>query len=100
MPGPPTSAGEFLTDTRVVAVYRVTGSEAEARAKAERVCIDQTVEASEEVLTPDLRERIVGRIEEFCILSPNRYEVHITYSGALVGHDCAGLLNVLFGTRS
>ena len=100
MPGPPTSAGEFLTDTRVVAVYRVTGSEAEARAKAERVCIDQTVEASEEVLTPDLRERIIGRIEEFCLLSPKRYEVHITYSDALVGHDCAGLLNVLFGTSS
>ena len=100
MPGPPTSAGDPLIDTRVIAVYRVTGSEAEARAKAERVCIDQTVEASEEVLTPDLRERIIGRIEEFCLLSPNRYEVHITYSDALVGHDCAGLLNVLFGTSS
>jgi ribulose-bisphosphate carboxylase large chain len=100
MSEPPTSAGEPLTDTRVAAVYQVTGLEAEARAKAELICIDQTVEASDEILTPDLRERIVGRIEQFQPLSSDRYEVSITYRDDLIGPDCAGLLNVLFGTSS
>jgi ribulose-bisphosphate carboxylase large chain len=100
MPDPSASIGESSTDSRIVAVYHVTGSETEARAKAELICIDQTVEASEEILTPDLRERIVGRIEGFRPLSPNRHEVAISYSGDLVGYDCAGLLNVLFGTSS
>jgi ribulose-bisphosphate carboxylase large chain len=89
-----------LGEGRITAVYQVTGSEKDARAKADLICIDQTVEASEEVLTPDLRERIVGRIEEFCPVSAGRYAVTIVYAGDLIGHDCASLLNVLFGTSS
>jgi ribulose-bisphosphate carboxylase large chain len=89
-----------LAEDRVTAVYQVTGSEAEARAKAYLICVDQTVEASEEVLTPRLREQIVGRLEEVRPGSPGRYEVTITYSGNLIGDDCTGLLNVLFGTSS
>ncbi|WP_447600404.1 RuBisCO large subunit C-terminal-like domain-containing protein [Nitrospira sp. Nam80] len=93
MPAPNESA-------RVMADYQVPGSEKEARAKAALICIDQTVEASEEVLTHDLRERIVGRIEQFRRASAGRYEITISYAGDLIGHDCAGLLNVLFGTSS
>jgi ribulose-bisphosphate carboxylase large chain len=100
MSGPAARSSEALGEVRITAVYQVGGSEKEARAKAELICIDQTVEASEEVLTPDLRERIVGRIEEFRPLSPDRYEACITYRGDLIGRDCAGLLNVLFGTSS
>jgi ribulose-bisphosphate carboxylase large chain len=100
MPDPLGLAGKSLTDTRVVAVYRVRGSEAEARAKAELICIDQTVEAGEEVLTPDLRTRIVGRLEEFRPISAGLYEATISYPGNLIGRDCAGLLNLLFGTSS
>lgn len=100
MSGPAARLNESLGEARVTAVYQVGGSEREARAKAALICIDQTVEASEEVLTPDLRERIVGRIEQFRPLSPNRYEASITYRGDLIGRDCAGLLNVLFGTSS
>jgi ribulose-bisphosphate carboxylase large chain len=68
----------------VVAVYRVRGSEAEARAKAELICIDQTVEAGEEVLTPDLRARIIGRLEEFRPMSAGVYEATISYPGDLI----------------
>lgn len=83
-----------------MAVYRVIGMEADARAKAELICIDQTVEASEEILTPELRDRIVGRIESFHHTSDGRYDATISYPGDLLGRDCAGLLNVLFGTSS
>jgi hypothetical protein len=81
MSGPAARSSEALGEARITAVYHVGGSEKEARAKAELICIDQTVEASEEVLTPDLRERIVGRIEELRPLSPDRYDVSITYRG-------------------
>jgi ribulose-bisphosphate carboxylase large chain len=97
---PALDSSESLTETRVVAVYRVSGSETDARAKAELICIDQTVEASEEILTPDLRERIVGRIEELHVASAGRYDATISYSSELLGRDCSGLLNVLFGTSS
>ncbi len=100
MSGTPAASSDASTDNRVAAVYHVTGSEAEARAKADLICVDQTVEASEEVLTLDLRERIVGRLEQFRPVSAGRYEARITYCGDLISDDCTGLLNVLFGTSS
>jgi ribulose-bisphosphate carboxylase large chain len=99
-PEPKAALSKSPVEDRAVAVYRVTGTEADARAKAELICIDQTVEASDEVLTPDLRERIVGRIEEFHLASVGRYDATISYSSDLLGRDCSGLLNVLFGTSS
>ena len=85
---------------RIVARYQLTGREAEARAAADRVCFDQTVEAAEESLPPGLRAEVVGRIEAFRLLSPARYEAAISYPGRLLGGRCAGLLNLLFGTSS
>lgn len=86
--------------TRVTAVYHVTGSETEARMNARRICLDQTAEAGEDVLTSDLHARIVGRLEHFRSVSPGRSEVTVSYSAELIGRTCAGLLNVLFGTSS
>jgi ribulose-bisphosphate carboxylase large chain len=100
MPDPSASVGESLADSRIVAVYHVTGSETEARIKPELICIDQTVEASEEIITADLRGRIVGRIQEFHFASAGRYNVTISYSGNLLSRDCSGLLSILFGTSS
>lgn len=100
MSGQAAEPSDSRAETRIAAVYHVSGSEEEARAKADLICLDQTVEASEEVLTPALRARILGRVEEFHLVSTGRYEVRITYPGDLIDHDCASLLNVLFGTSS
>jgi S-methyl-5-thioribulose 1-phosphate isomerase len=97
---PPDDPSNSVAEARLTAVYHVGGSEVDARAKADLICLDQTVEADADVLTADLRARIVGRIEEFRCVSSGRYEVRISYSGDLLGHDCTGLLNVLFGTSS
>ena len=97
---PPDDPSNSVAEARLTAVYHVGGSEVDARAKADLICLDQTVEADADVLTADLRARIVGRIEEFRSVSSGRYEVRISYSGDLIGRDCTGLLNVLFGTSS
>ena len=86
---------EFLT-----AIYEVRGPEKEARARAERICLDQTIEADEDLLAPSLRETIVGRLEEVRPLDGGRFEVTIHYAGHLVGRECSDLLNLLFGTSS
>jgi ribulose-bisphosphate carboxylase large chain len=98
--GPATEPNDSPAEARVAAVYHVSGSEADAHARAGQICLDQTVEAGEDILTPALRARIVGRIEEFHPVSPGRYEARVSFSGELIGHDCAGLLNLLFGTSS
>ena len=48
---------EFLT-----AVYEVDGPEMQARARAERICLDQTIEADADLLAPPLRAKIVERL--------------------------------------
>src|SRR4029078_224955 len=86
---------EFLT-----AVYEVPGPETEARARAERICLDQTIEADADLLAPALRPKILGRLEQIQPLAAGRYEATIRYAGDLVGKDLSDLLNLVFGTSS
>jgi len=86
---------EFLT-----AVYEVDGPEMQARARAERICLDQTIEADAGLLAPPLRARIVGLLQEVQPLSGGRYAVTVRYAGNLLGNDCSDLLNLLFGICS
>ena len=87
--------GEFLT-----AVYEIGGSEREARARAERICLDQTVEADADILPPPLRGDILGRLQHLERRSGGRYRATIHYPARLLGADCSALLNTLFGTSS
>ncbi len=84
----------------LTAVYQVLGSDAEARAAAERICFDQTIEADPSFLDESLRDKVLGRIEDIRPLSPGRYEATIAYPDDLAGWSCADLLNLLFGTSS
>jgi ribulose-bisphosphate carboxylase large chain len=86
---------EFLT-----AVYEMDGPEREARARAERICLDQTIEADTDLLVPPLRAKILGRLEELRPRAGGRYEATIRYPGDIVGKEHSDLLNVLFGTTS
>lgn len=92
-------AGESVSG-RVTALYEVRALERDALARAERIALDQTVEAGAEGLTEDLRTRIVGRLEHLRAVSPRRFEATISYSADLIGDDCTSLLNLLFGTSS
>ena len=85
----------FLT-----AVYEVDGPERQARARAERICLDQTIEADADLLVPPLRTKIAGRLEEVQPLSGGRYAVTIRYAGDLLGKDCSDLLSLLIATSS
>lgn len=97
---PSVDLGSESPDARVTVLYQVGGSETEARTAAELICLDQTVEASDEVLTPVLRQRIVGWLEEFRPRSPGRYEARVSYAADLIGRHFTDLLNLLFGTSS
>ncbi|HKY72840.1 MAG TPA: RuBisCO large subunit C-terminal-like domain-containing protein [Nitrospira sp.] len=86
---------EFLT-----AVYEVGGNERLARARAERICLDQTIEADADLLVPSRHAGILGQLQNVEPLAEGRYAATIRYSGDLLGRDCSALLNLLFGTSS
>jgi len=90
-----------LSDARFTVEYRVSGTEAEARAKAALIGIDQTIEAPVAIL-PSGRamEQILGRVERFAGADTHHYEVIVSYPLDLLGNTCAQLLNTVFGMSS
>lgn len=91
-----------LSGDRFCATYHLTGDEAAARAKANDIIIEQTVEFPAELVPPgDIRDHIFGRIEEFSPLEPGqRYAAVISYANEVAGQDVVQFLNVVFGNIS
>jgi ribulose-bisphosphate carboxylase large chain len=86
---------EFIT-----ARYEVDGPESRARATAERICCDQTIEAEKDLLPPSVQSEILGHLDDLRPMSGGRYEATISFRGDHLGADCSDLLNMLFGTSS
>lgn len=90
----------LLSGDRFTVEYRLSGNEQEAYAKAKDICIEQTVEFPEELLTHQfIREAIVGRIEQFRSGEGCYYAV-ISYAVETVASEFTQLLNVIFGNIS
>jgi ribulose-bisphosphate carboxylase large chain len=90
-----------LSGERFRVVYRLTGSKAEAAAKALDVSLEQTVEFPLEFV-PDgpIRDQIIGQIESLERVGPDRYEAVISYAVESSGFELTQLLNVIFGNSS
>ncbi len=88
-------SSEWLT-----AICEIDGPEALARRTAERICIDQTIEAESNLLPPSLQSTILGQLEDLRATAGGRYHATIRFRGDLLSGECSDLLNVLFGTSS
>ncbi|MGQ9889199.1 MAG: RuBisCO large subunit C-terminal-like domain-containing protein [Aggregatilineales bacterium] len=99
LPERPAVAG--LSGERFRAVYHLTGDKAEARAKAEDITIEQTIEFPADLAPAgDIRDHIIGRIERLRRLKSGRWEAVISYAVETAGPDLAQFLNVIFGNIS
>jgi ribulose-bisphosphate carboxylase large chain len=86
---------------RFTVTYRLSGSAVQGRAKAEALCLDQTVEAPGDLaLTFHLKKEIPGRLDEFRPSASGHHEARISFSAELMGDSCAEVLNVVFGIAS
>lgn len=88
--------------SRFAVTYRIAaGDPQEARARAEGVAYEQTVEVPPDVVPPGfVREEIVGRIEDLAPDGDGRFRAVISYSPDSAGPDFAQFLNVVFGNSS
>ncbi|HPS57499.1 MAG TPA: RuBisCO large subunit C-terminal-like domain-containing protein [Spirochaetota bacterium] len=91
-----TVSGERFTVT-----YRLTGSEADALAAAKDICIEQTVEFPEELVTDSfIWKNIFGRIESFAAAGNNRFRAVISFAVETSAFEFTQFLNVIFGNIS
>ncbi|MBA4398640.1 MAG: ribulose 1,5-bisphosphate carboxylase large subunit [Anaerolinea sp.] len=90
-----------VTGSRFRVCYQILGDEKTARARAEDICIEETIEYPAD-LVPEggIREHVFGRIESFESTGPERYEAVISYADEISGYELPQLINVIFGNIS
>jgi len=95
--GPPATG-----NPRVKVTYRLRGNGGETAALARNIAYEQTVELPEAQVPDDIRDRVVGRVEDIRPdpeLDGARLAV-ISYDAALAGHQLSQLINLVFGNAS
>jgi ribulose-bisphosphate carboxylase large chain len=91
----------LFSEERFTVAYRIFGSEPEARAKADDICIEQTVEFPPDCVGPGtIRDHVFGRIESFERRDSDSFTVGISYAVEIAAGELPQLLNVIFGNTS
>jgi len=68
--------------------------------KLEGICLEQSVELPSDVISDDIRDRIVGEVTGIHEISEGLYHVHIGYPIDNIGNEITQFLNILFGNIS
>ncbi len=90
-----------VSGSRFTADYALSGSVDDARARAEAITVEQTIEFPADLIADDdIRAHVIGRIEAFEEVAPERHLATISYAVETSGYEIPQLLNVLFGNCS
>lgn len=90
-----------LSGQRFSAVYHLAGTAQEAEARARDICLEQTVEYPEDLVTrEDIRRQVFGRVASVEPAGPERFEAVIEFPVEAAGRELTQLVNVLFGNIS
>jgi|AntRauTorcE11897_2_1112592.scaffolds.fasta_scaffold00090_36 ribulose-bisphosphate carboxylase large chain len=68
--------------------------------KLKWICLEQSVELPEEVVSEEILDKVVGRIEEVKPERGGRFQVKINWPLANAGNDRTQFLNILYGNIS
>lgn len=86
---------------RIVATYLLSRPAAEAARAARLVAVEQTVEVPESLITPDIDDRVVGKVLSVEPAGrPDLHRARISYDAALSGFELPRLLNLVYGNVS
>jgi ribulose-bisphosphate carboxylase large chain len=90
-----------ISSQRFSVRYRLSGNEEEARAKAQDICLEQTVELPDALIPAGMiRDHLLGRVECFEAGPDGACAVEISYPVEIAGGELTQLLNVVFGNIS
>lgn len=90
-----------VSGERFIITYMLSGSEADSLAAAKDICIEQTVEFPEELISDEfIRGNIFGRIESFTAAGENSFRAEISFAVETSAFEFTQFLNVIFGNIS
>ncbi|MBM4387024.1 MAG: ribulose 1,5-bisphosphate carboxylase large subunit, partial [Deltaproteobacteria bacterium] len=86
---------------RFSVLYSIAGGRVEAAARAEDICIEQTIEFPAKFVRSDfIRGHVFGRIESLERIGGRRYAAKISFDLEVSGSEFTQFLNVIFGNIS
>jgi ribulose-bisphosphate carboxylase large chain len=95
------TSDSLFSSERFSVTYRLFGNEKESRAKAESICIEQTVEFPADEVPPGIiRDHVFGRIESFESWDAESFKAVISYAVEIAAGELTQFLNVVFGNSS
>lgn len=90
-----------LSGERFRVLFRLVGTEPQARQMAREICYEQTVELPDDLVPGgDIRDHILGRVESFQPSEKDHWETVISFAAEVGGSELTQLLNVIFGNIS
>ncbi|MEM7125111.1 MAG: RuBisCO large subunit C-terminal-like domain-containing protein [Chloroflexota bacterium] len=90
-----------LSGIRFSVDYRILGNAEEAHAKAQGICVEQTIEFPPELVPAgDIEDQIIGQITNLIDHDGDVCTVTISYAVETSGYELTQLLNVIFGNTS
>jgi ribulose-bisphosphate carboxylase large chain len=96
---PPTSLD--VSGLRLRATYALAGPVDDARARADFITVEQTIEFPADLIADDdIRRHVIGRIESLEAAGPDGSIAVINYAVETTGFELPQLLNVLLGNCS
>jgi len=86
-----------LSGERFTVAYRVAGDRPAAEARAQHICIEQTIEFPAELVPEDdIRGHVIGRLEGLVQAGEDEFEAEISYAVEVTGLALPQTLNVIF----
>jgi ribulose-bisphosphate carboxylase large chain len=90
-----------LSGERFRVTYRLAGNRELAMARANDICVEQTIEFPAELVpTGDIHDHILGQIESLEEVSTDVHRGVISFAVEITGFELKQLINVLFGNIS
>ncbi len=90
-----------VSGERFLATYALHALPEEARALAEAICVEQTIEFPEDLIADDdIRGEVIGRIESLEVVAPNQVQTVISYAVEITAFALPQLLSVAYGNCS
>lgn len=90
-----------ISGERFIVAYRLSGKESDALAAAKDICIEQTVEFPEDLISDSfIRDNIFGRVESFAEIKEDLFMAEISFAVETTAFEFTQFLNVIFGNIS
>lgn len=89
-----------LAHEHIGAHYLITADSGQARRLAEAIAEEQSLETASALLTPALRDRLLGQVRSVTPLTERRWQVLIDYPAELASGQIGQLLQLLYGNIS